>query len=305
MATTTSLTTSYVGEAATELINKMFFGAYSIKNQIISIKDDVNKSWKIRRLAGSGLLAAVTCDFTPAGTVTIDERSLDVTPFEANIQLCKKDFKHVDWSSVNMGTGMGRRLSQDIVDAMIEEILGHLGTEMEYLIWRGDTTAGTYNLFDGIYKKILADVAAGNKTTHAAITASNVMTKIGEVYTKVAGSPISNAEDLVIYAAKNVAASYKQALAASGYLNLYQAGDKPLDYLGIPMWVPPGLADDAINFARKSGFYFGTESVSDVNEVTLKDMSEVDLSDNVRFKAYAAGGVQYGWADEIFFHPIA
>ena len=104
MATTLSLTTSYVGEAATELINKMFFGAKTIADGNITIKDDINKAWHIRRLASAGLIATPTCDFTPAGTLTIDEQILTPAPFEVNLQMCKKDFKHVDWSSVRMGT---------------------------------------------------------------------------------------------------------------------------------------------------------------------------------------------------------
>jgi hypothetical protein len=76
MATTLSLTTSYVGEAATDLINKMFFAAKTIGEGNVTIKDDVNKSHKIRRLAGTGLIADPTCDFTPAGTMTVTEQSL-------------------------------------------------------------------------------------------------------------------------------------------------------------------------------------------------------------------------------------
>lgn len=301
MATTTSLTTTYVGEAATELINKMFFGAKTIGNGNITIKDDVNKSHKIRRLAGSGLIASPTCDFTPAGTVTISEQALTPASFEVNVQLCKKDFKHVDWSSVRMGTGGGRQLSQDVVDAVIAEILGHVGNEIEYSIWQGDTAGATYTLIDGFTKLMTAGVAAGNKTTPAAWTAATAVAKFGAMYDIAAAQGWFDAPDLAFWVAPNIAAMYKQALANQGYMDQYQVGDKPLNFVGVPIYVA-GLAASTAVMSHKSNLYFGTESVSDANEVMVKDMHEVDLSDNVRFAAYATMGVQVGWYEEVVLH---
>jgi len=302
MATTLSLTTSYVGEAATELINQMFFGAKTIGEGNITIKDDVNKAYHIRRLAGADLIAAPTCDFTPAGTVTIDEQILTVTPFEVNLQMCKADFKHVDWSSVRMGTGANRSLSQDVVDSIIAEILGHVGNEIEMSIWRGDTAGASYTLIDGLWKKMLAGVAAGFQMTPSAVTASTVVADLGGAYTLAAPEPWFDAPDLAYWVAPNVAAAYKQALANQGFMDQYQAGDKPLNYIGIPIYVAPGLVGDQFVLTHKSNLYFGTESVSNMNEVIVKDMAEIDLSDNVRFRAYSVMGVQYGWATEIVLH---
>lgn len=304
MATTLSLTTSYVGTAATELINKMFFNAPSIKQGNLTIKDDVNKSYKIRRLAGTGLIAEPTCDFTPAGTVTITEQSLTPAAFEVNTQLCKKDFKHVDWSSERMGTGGGRTLSQDVVDSVMDEIMGHVGNEIEMSIWRGDT-AGTYSLIDGFIKIMDANVAAGNQTTPSAITAATVVAKLGAMYDIAAAQAWFDAPDIAFWVAPSVAAHYKQALANQGYMDQYQAGDKPLNFVGVPIYVAPGMIASTAVMSHKSNLYFGTESVSNFNEVSVKDMHEVDLSDNVRFAAYSTMGVQVGWYEEVVLHTAA
>lgn len=301
MATTLSLTTSFVGTAATELINKMFFAAKTIAEGNVTIKDDVNKSYKIRRLAGSGLIAEPTCDFTPAGTVTITEQALTVAPFEVNTQLCKKDFKHVDWSSERMGNGGGRTLSPDLVDSVMEEIMGHVGNEIEMSIWRGDTT-GTYSLIDGFLKIMTAGVAAGNKTTPGAFTAATAVAKFGAMYDIAVAQAWFDAPDVAFWVAPNVAANYKQALANQGYMDQYQAGDKPLNYIGIPIYVAPGMTASTAVLSHKSNLYFGTESVSNFNEVSVKDMHEVDLSDNVRFAAYSVMGVQVGWYEEVVLH---
>jgi len=305
MATTTSLTTSYVGEAATELINKMFYMAPTIRDGNLTIKDDVNKSWKIRRLAGSGLIADPTCDFTPAGTITITEQSLTPAPFEVNVQLCKADFKHVDWSSIRMGTGISRQLSQDVVDAMIAEILGHVGDEIEKSIWIGDTAGATYTRIDGFLKLMTAGVAAGNKTTPAAVTASTVVAQLGAAYDIAAAQPWFAAPDIAFWVAPNVAAAYKQALANQGFMDQYQAGDKPLNFVGIPIYIAYGLEASNFCLSHKSNLFFGTESVSNMNEVVLKDMHDIDLSDNVRFAAYSVMGVQVGWYEEVVLHTDA
>jgi hypothetical protein len=256
-------------------------------------------------LAGAGLIAEPTCDFTPAGTVTITEQSLTPAPFEVNTQLCKKDFKHVDWSSERMGTGGGRTLSQDVVDSVMDEIMGHVGNEIELSMWRGDTTAGTYNLIDGFLKIMTAGVAAGNKTTPSAVVASDVVAKLGAMYTLAAPQAWFDAPDLAYWVAPNVAAAYKQALANQGYMDQYQVGDKPLNYVGIPIYVAPGMTTSTAVLSHKSNLYFGTESVSDFNEVSVKDMHEVDLSDNVRFAAYSVMGVQVGWFEEVVLHLAA
>ncbi len=302
MPTTLNLTTSYVGEAATELINQMFFKAKTVGDGNVTIKDDVNKAYHIRRLAATDIIAAPTCDFTPAGTVDIDERILTPEPFEVNLQMCKKDFKHVDWSSVRMGTGANRQLAQDVIDSVIAEILGHVGQEIEFLMWRGDVLNPTYNLIDGLMKIMLADVPGGQQLTPTAIIASNVVARLSAGYDIAAALPWFDAPDLMYWVAPNVAAAYKQALANQGFMDQYQAGDKPLNFVGVPMVVAPGLETDDYVLSHKSNLFFGTESVSNFNEVILKDMADVDLSDNVRFRAYSVAGVQIGWPGEIVIH---
>lgn len=75
-----------------------------------------------------------------------------------------------------------------------------------------------------------------------------------------------------------------------------------MNYIGIPIYVAPGLNTHEFVLSHKSNLFFGTESVSNMNEVILKDMAEIDLSDNVRFRAYAVVGVEFGWPEEIVIH---
>lgn len=295
-ATTTNLTTSYVGQAAMEYIHRAFLQSKTIADGVITIKEDVKNKWKIRRIATSGLIADQTCDFTPVGTIDLDERSLDVSPLEVNLEMCKDDFLG-DWGAPNMGSGVNKKsLPSETAEGMINEILLTMGEEVERLIW--DATIAGADPFDGLTELIL-NAAASVKITGVAITAANVISQLQLSYDQLSQLKIYNKPDVYMYVSRNVGAAYQSALGAVGtgvgYSNLATVGQKPWDFLGVPIQVTPGMRASTIITAQKSNLFFGTDSLSDVNEVILKDMTDVDLSNNVRFRSGFAAGVNYGW----------
>ncbi len=298
-ATTTNLTTSYVGQAAMEYIHKAFLASKTIADGAITIKEDVKNKWKIRRIATSGLIADQTCDFTPVGTVDLDERSLDVSNLEINVEMCKNDFLG-DWGAPDMGSGLNNKsLPSETADGMIDEILMTSGEEIERLIW---DAAVPGDPFDGLTELLL--VAAGSvKITGVVINAANVISQLQLHYDALSALKIYNKADVKMYVARNVAAAYQSALGAVGggvgYSNLATIGLKPWDFLGVPIQVTPGLRASTIITGATSNLFFGTDSLSDINEVVLKDMTDVDLSNNVRFLANFAAGVNYGWDIEL------
>ena len=76
-------------------------------------------------------------------------------------------------------------------------------------------------------------------------------------------------------------------------------------YRGTPIFVSYGKSDTNIIAARKSNLFFGTDLLSDLNAIVIKDMSDTDLSDNVRFKQVMTGGVNYGWGEELIYGVYA
>lgn len=295
-ATTTNLTTSYVGQAAMEYIHKAFLASKTIADGLVTIKEDVKNKWKIRRISTTGLIADQTCDFTPVGTVNLDERSLDVSPLEINVEMCKDDFLG-DWGAPNMGSGVNSKsLPQETADGMIDEILLTSGEEIERLIW--DATIAGGDPFDGL-TEIILNAAGSVKITGVAITAANVLAQLQLSYDALAALKIYNKADVSFYVARNVGAAYQSALGAVGagvgYSNLATVGLKPWDFLGVPIQVMPGIRPSTVITAQKANLFFGTDTLSDLNEVILKDMTDVDLSNNVRFRAGFAAGVNYGW----------
>lgn len=297
MATTLDLTTSYVGEAALEYIHKCFLASATIKEPAVTIKENIAKSWKIRRIETADILAAETCDFTPAGTVTVDERELATVPVEVNLQLCKTDFLG-DWSAGRMGKGANSKsLAPDVANGMIEEILGSVGEGIETEIWEGDGT-----LITGFVPLMLADAAVVD-VAGGDITASDVLTYMASVYQAWSATKCFGAPDQIMYISRNVAAAYQSALGAvnadQGYLTQSVIGEKPWNYLGIPIFIAPGLRDSTIICTKKSNMFVGMDSANDANEVILQDMTPVDLSNNVRFRAGFHLAVNYGFSEEV------
>lgn len=299
MATTLDLTTSYVGEAAAEFIHKCFLASATIREPAVTIKENVYGSWKIRRIATADILAAETCDFTPAGTVTLDERDLTTVPVEVNLQLCKTDFLS-DWGTARMGKGANsKRLPPEVANGMIDEILASMGESIETEIWNGDGT-----LIDGYVPLMLLDAAVIDVPyAGAVITAANVLDIMAAVYLAWSATKCFGAPDQIMYVARNVAAAYQSALGAvntdQGYLTQSVVGEKPWNYLGIPIFITPGMPAETIVCTKKSNLFVGTDSIADSNEVILKDMTPIDLSNNVRFRAGFHLGVNYGWSDEV------
>ena len=149
------------------------------------------------------------------------------------------------------------------------------------------------------------DVGAG-----AAVTASNVIDKIGLVVDAIP-STLYTSEDMFIYVSQNVARAYTRALggfqATIGGAGTDNKGTQwynggGLSFDGVKIAVANGLADDTMVAAEKSNLYFGTGLLSDQNEVKVIDMADIDGSQNVRVVMRFTAGVNYGIGSDIVLY---
>jgi len=299
MATTINKTTSYAGTASAQYIRRTFFNAETILNGWFTVKENVSKPYKIRRLQSTGLVADKTCDFTPVGTVTINERVLSPADLEVNLELCKDQFLG-DWDESTMGSGaMNKSLPKAVADGMIAEIQESVGEDVERMIYMGDTGSG--DQFDGVVTIYLADPleAKVSGTVDADGFAGDPLRELALIKADAIAKLTWSQRDFEIIMSPTNASAYQDALrtAGSGQENI--SADAPLMYNGKPIRVTYGITDTYVLAGRVSNFWFGTDLLSDANEVILKDMSDTDLSDNVRFKQVMTGGVQYGFTEEV------
>ena len=307
MATNTTITTTYAGEKLQGFISAALLSANTIENGGVSVKPNVKFKAVIKSLATGSLIAGDTCDFTDSSSVTLDERILEPETFQVNLQLCKDDFRS-DWDAISMGYSAFDSLPPSFADYLVAHVAAKVAEEMESTIWGGtDATAGQ---FDG-FTTLFANDNDVIDVTGTSITAGNVIEEMGKVVDAIP-SAIYGKEDLKLYVSKNVMKAYVRALGGFSVAATSNAGtdnkgtqwydNGALSFDGISIFMANGLADNKMVAAQTSNLYFGTGVLSDLNQVKVLDMADLDGSQNVRVIARFTAGIQYGFGGEIVYY---
>jgi hypothetical protein len=309
MATTTSITSTYAGEFAGKYIAAALLSGSTIENGGIEVKPNVKYKSVIKKAAtDANIIKDATCDFTSTGTVTLTERILQPEEFQVNLEFCKQDFRD-DWEAVQMGYSAFDDMPPQFSDFIIGHVAGLVAEKTEQNIWEGvNANAGEH---DGLVTLALADASVIDVAGHAAVTASNVIDKLGSIVDAIP-SAVYGKEDLYLYVSSNIARAYVRALGGFGSAGLGANGvnaqgtqwwnNGSLSFDGVKIFVAQGMADDTAMAAQKSNLYFGTGLLSDHNEVKLLDMSDLDGSQNVRVVMRYTAGVQYGISSDIVLY---
>ena len=307
MATTTSISTSYAGESAGQYISAALLSGATLDNGLITVKPNIKFKEVLKKVSTDGLVKNAVCDFTPTSTLTLTERILQPDFQQVNLQICKADF-HNDWEAVSQGYSAFDSLPPSFADFLIGHVAAKVAQRTEQSIWNG--AAATDGDFAGFKELMLADSDIIDVGAGAAVTAANVIDKIGLVVDAIP-STLYTSEDMLIYVSQNVARAYTRALggfqATIGGAGTDNKGTQwynggGLSFDGVKIAVANGLADDTMVAAEKSNLYFGTGLLSDQNEVKVIDMADIDGSQNVRVVMRFTAGVNYGIGSDIVLY---
>lgn len=307
MATTTSITTTYAGESAGQYISAALLSGATLDNGLITVKPNIKFKEVLKKVSTDGLVKDAGCDFAPTSTLTLTERILQPDFQQVNLQICKADF-HNDWEAVSQGYSAFDSLPPSFSDFLIGHVAAKVAQRTEQSIWNG--AAATDGQFGGFKELMLADADIIDVGAGAAVTAANVIDKIGLVVDAIP-STLYTSEDMLIYVSQNVARAYTRALGGfqatiggAGTDNKgtqwYNGGELSFD--GINIFVAKGLADNTMVAAQKSNLYFGTGLLNDQNEVKVIDMSDIDGSQNVRVIMRFTAGVQHVFGGDIVLY---
>ena len=295
MATTTSITTSYAGEKAAGFISAALLSAPTLDKGGITVKPNVKFKQVMQKLAVGDVIADASCDFTATSSVTLTERYLQPEDFQVNLELCKKDFES-DWLSIEQGFSSFDELPSSFASFLIGHVAAKVAAKTETNIWNGaNANAGE---FDGLVALMTADADVVDVTETGATTASNIIERLGNVIDAVPATIYGN-EGLAIYISQADARSYVRAQAALGYKDLYHVGQTAMDFEGVKLFVANGLNSGQMIAAEKDNMFFGTGLQSDMNEVKLIDLADIDGSQNVRVIMRFSAGVNYAIGSEI------
>jgi len=310
MATNTTITTTYAGEKLQGFISAALLSANTIENGGVSVKPNVKFKAVIKSLATGSLIAGDTCDFTDSSSVTLDERILEPETFQVNLQLCKDDFRS-DWDAISMGYSAFDSLPPSFADYLVAHVAAKVAEETEAMIWAGAKSSPTDDSTIDGFTTLFANDGTVIDVAGTAITAGNVIEQMGEVVDAIP-SAIYGKEDLKLYVSKNVMKAYVRALGGFNVAATSNAGtdnkgtqwydNGALSFDGISIFMANGLADNKMVAAQTSNLYFGTGVLSDLNQVKVLDMADLDGSQNVRVIARFTAGIQYGFGGEIVYY---
>lgn len=293
MAQKTTINAEYCGSLAGEVFVQAFKQGDTIKKGAITVLPNNIGTGYLPTLSYDADLQPYACGFTPEGDVVYNDKKVNLEKFKIDNEFCKDEFHQTFQAHASGLFGAANEMPTEIKDAVLFAIIENLGAKVENYIWRG--TGGTYK---GLVKEMTADTTVIGITGEA-ITKANVVDEIEKVYAAIPEA-ILESDDLVISVSPNVARAYKQAQASMG-LNTTVA-DKELDYLGIRMESLSGLPTDTMVAYRVKNLGFLTGLESDLNEVRVKDMDDVDLSGNLRTKVVLEIGVGYSFGEEIVLY---
>ena len=296
-----AITSSFAGKSAGFYIAAALKEAKSL--DFLTQMNNVRYKSAIQTMANAGFVRNATCDFTENGTLTMNEKVIEVKPLQINIDLCKKTLVS-SWESLEM-TGAYGNPPASFEDYVISYMGGIIADATETGVWQDDNGNGelttsflsaTGLLIPGTDATVIQSSASG------AYTAANIIANLQTLTADMAAniSPVLRKEDLHIYMNAKTYAFYVSAVSTLGYVNAYNMnGDYEPVFEGYKIAVCPGMVDNQVVAAEKSNLFFGTDLLSDATRIQLMDMSLLDGSDNVRVVARYSGAVQTGVGADI------
>lgn len=314
----TSITTTYAGEFAGKYVAASLLSAPTIEKGGVTVLPNVRYKQMLQKVADANLVRNATCAFTDASTITLTERFITVKDLQVNLELCKADYFQT-WQSAELGFSNFKELPKSFADFMIARVGERVAANIETAFWQG--ASGTNGSFDGISTLVALDAAlpAAQEVTGTTVTALNVVTELGKIVDAIPAALYGN-PGLRIYVSTNIAKAYVRALGgfstvsgltgnvapAPGVGGLsttwYNQGALSID--GIEIFWAPGLAANTAIATTVDNLFFGTSVLSDLNEVKVIDMADIDGSQNVRMIMRFVGGAQYGAVEDVVTYGI-
>jgi hypothetical protein len=295
MATTLSVNSQFNGALAGELFVQAFKAADTINQNAITVLPNVIGSGYLPKLSYAAGLAPYSCGFDTTGTVTYTDKEVATKKYEIKHELCKDEF-HQTFQAQQAGLfGAANEIPATIQDGILLAMMNNMGALVDREIWQGTGVTGS---FSGLLAQFVADGDVID-IVGIASTVANVQAELAKVYAAIP-EEIINEQDLIIAVSPNVARNFKLSQVGN-YMVGTPVGDKTLDYIGVPMVSIAGLPSNTILAYRVKNIGFLTGLEADLNNVSVKDMDESDLSGNIRTKIVFSAGVGYSFGSEIVY----
>ena len=300
MPTTETISSNYAGEAASRFYSAVLKSPLSIQDGGVSVQDGIRFKWNIPRVNLSGIIADATCDFTDVGTITRNERVLEVEGFEVNMQLCKDNYRP---TFDPMGSSYWSGLAPNFSSHLIGLVGANVAQSRENTIWGGDASnAGEFDGFETLFTNEPLQ-PAGYEIAGTTLSKANIIAQL-ELVIDAASSALYSADGFAIRISTAAYKFYVQAQAALGAFDAYNERRAGMTFQGVPLIHCPGLSDDVMFATYSDNLYYGIGEAGDAQRVDLIDQQPLDGSSNVNVVMKWADGVQVANPEDVITYGI-
>jgi riboflavin synthase len=278
---------------------------YGMENAVTNYRvlPGIKNKTKIATVVFDKVLAESGCDFSAVdGTVSAVE--IDVCALTSQASVCQFDLEQ-SWLALEMAKGSNSDFS---VASFMNFFWGQMAKkghqELAQIMWKGDTLSetATLNLCDGWLKKLCAaDDYQTPAGTYAAITASNVLDKMGATLTAATAEMLVNPSNMQFKVSPDVAAAYRIATAANNTTTNVTVG-LSLTYLDIPVVVEYGLPTSTIILSDYTNFIYALDAEGDQDNLQIVDFSKTTLDRRIGARADFKAGFYVVNTDQVVWY---
>lgn len=266
---------------------------------------NVKNKDKVANLLFQDILQAFNCSFvgTDSDLTAID---IEVESLSAMTEICQADIE-TSFIADRMSPGSNGAEWQvgDFMGYYWEQFGNKIGEEMAITRWQGDKVGvtGTFlDLVDGFEKIILASLNTIQIALPVAITKTNVIDKMIELYDALPNTIKHKTADVRFYVSSNVASAYLQAIAEANTI-LYFNASPELQFLGrIKIVIEEGLTDDTMVLTRKDNLIYAFDLATDAKSLKAVNLSESVAEPVLRTRVNLKTGYQIANDEEIVFY---
>jgi len=301
LATTNTVSSNYAGKIAGGIIGAAFKEADTLRLGLLTVAENVNYKYNLRKIAYADGTTDYACGFTPGGTFTGSEKVIQPEKVMNPFQICKEDFRQT-WSEDGMGASASNpNMASDILEAITTEVLASQAEKLDADIWTG--LAATDGEFSGLIEQFTADAAIikdGNGVTGPGHSVSE-STVQADIKLALAAIPVAlRRKDLTVAVSPDVFQAYQFKMISLGQANDGTSEPKEAKFGRYTLSEVNGLPDDTIVVFEKSNVVFATGLQGDHNELKVVDEDEIGLLTGlVRGKIVYNAGVGYYNSNEI------
>jgi len=301
MATELTISSNYEGVDAGKRFGEAFKDADTLRLGLLTVAENVNYKYNLRRIRYSDGTTDYTCGFTPQGAVTLSEKVIEPKKLMNSLQICKEDFRQT-WNESSMGaSAVNNNIPSDEAEAIEMEILSSQAEKIDTDIWTGiEATDGE---FGGYIEQFTADgniIKDGNGITapgHSVLES----TVQADIKLALAAVPIPlRRKDLVVAVSPDVFQAYNFKMISLGQANDGTSEEKQAKFGRYTLTEVNGLPDNTIIVYEKKNMVFATGLQGDFNELRIQDEDEISLMTGlVRAKMVYNAGVGYYNSEDI------